>query len=136
MQQTSAVRSSIASANRSAPIDPSGPGPTCTTSAPRSSCACAICPTVGNSYSLITIRFRSRSSGRAETSALTPCDTDVVTATSSARAWRSPATAVRNASFRSTQKSHSAPFASQPASHTSTASRTRCESAPCEQELR
>ena len=33
-------------------------GRTWTTSAPRSSCACAICPTVGNSYSLTTIRFR------------------------------------------------------------------------------
>ena len=46
------------------------PGRTCTTSAPRSSCACAIWPTVGNSYSLITIRFRSPSSRSAESSAL------------------------------------------------------------------
>ena len=58
VQQTSAVRSSIASAKRSAEIDPSASGRTCTTSAPRSSCACAIWPTVGNSYSLITMRFR------------------------------------------------------------------------------
>ena len=58
VQQTSAVRSSIASANRSTGIDPSASGRTCTTSAPRSSCACAICPIVGNSYSLITIRVR------------------------------------------------------------------------------
>ncbi len=72
----------------------------------------------------------------AETSALTPWETDVVTATSSAWAWSRRATAARNASFRSTQKSHSAPFASQPASHSSTASRTRCDSAPCEHELR
>ena len=49
---------------------------------------------------------------------------------------RAAAIAARNASFRSTQKSHSAPFSSQPASHPSTASRTRCDSAPCEQELR
>ena len=68
------------------------PGRTWTTSAPRSSCACAICPTVGNSYSLITIRFRSPSRGSAETSALTPCETEVVTATSSASAWSSRAT--------------------------------------------
>ena len=72
----------------------------------------------------------------AETSPLTPWDTEVVTATSSASAWRSPATADRNASLRSTQNSHSAPFASHPASHPSTASRTRCDSAPCEHELR
>ena len=66
MQQTSAVRSSIASAKRSAGIVPSASGRTWTTSAPRSSCACAIWPTVGNSYSLITIRFRSPSSGSAD----------------------------------------------------------------------
>ena len=66
-----------------AEIDPSASGRTCTTSAPRSSCACAIWPTVGNSYSLITIRLRPPSSRSAETSALTPCDTEVVTATSS-----------------------------------------------------
>ena len=136
MQQTSAVRSSIPSANRSAGISPSDPGSTWTTSAPRSSCACAIWPTVGNSYSLITIRFRLPSSGSAETSALTPCETEVVTATSSASAWSRRAIAERNVSFRSTQKSHSAPFASQPESHSSTAPRTRCDNAPCEHELR
>ena len=59
-----------------------------------------------------------------------------MTATSSASAWSSPAIALRNASFRSTQKPHSAPFASQPVSHSSTAARTEWESAPCEQELR
>ena len=137
MQQTSAVRSSIASANCSAEIAPvRRPDARGRPRAPRSSCAWAIWPIVGNSYSLITIRFRSPSSGSAETSALTPCETDVVTATSSASAWSSPAIALRNASFRSTQKPHSAPFASQPASHSSTAVRTRCESAPCEHELR
>ena len=107
-------------------IAPSSSGRTCTTSAPRSSCACAICPTVGNSYSLITIRFRPASRGSAETSALTPCDTDVVTATSSASAWSRRATLERNSSFRSTQKSHSAPFASQPASHSLDAPRGPC----------
>jgi hypothetical protein len=136
VQQTSAVRSSIASAKRSAVISPPGSGRTWTTSAPRSSCAWAICPTVGNSYSLITIRLRSPSSDSAETRALTPCDTEVVTATSSASAWSRRAMVARNASFRSTQKSHSAPFASQPASHCSTASRTEVESAPCEHEFR
>ena len=67
------------------------------------------------------MRFRPFSSGSAETSALTPCETEVVTATSSARAWRRPAMLERNVSFRSTQKSHSAPFSSQPASQPSTA---------------
>jgi hypothetical protein len=136
VQHTSAVRSSIASAKRSGGIAPSSSGRTWTTSAPLSSCACAIWPTVGNSYSLITIRFRTPSSGSAETSALTPCDTDVVTATSSGRACSSRATAERNASFRSTQKSHSAPFRSHPSSHSSTAARTACERAPCEHEFR
>ena len=66
MQQTSAVRSSIASANFSGGMEPSASGRTCTTSAPRSSCACAICPTVGNSYSLITIRVRPPALERAD----------------------------------------------------------------------
>ena len=65
---------------------PSASGRTWTISAPRSSCAWAICPTVGNSYSLITIRFRSPERSSAETSPLTPCETDVVTATSSGSA--------------------------------------------------
>src|ERR1044072_2491357 len=84
----------------------------------------------------MTIRLRSPSRSSAETSPLTPWETEVVTATSSPLACRSRAIAVRNDSFRSTQKSHSAPFSSQPASQPSTASRTRPESAPCEQELR
>ncbi len=83
---------------------------------PASSCACAICPTVGNSYSEITMRFRSPRRSSADTSPLTPCDTEVVTATSSASAWSTRPIALRNASFRPTQKSHSAPFSSQPAS--------------------
>ena len=135
MQQTRAVRSSIASANRSSGMRPSGSGRTWTTSAPRSSCACAICPIVGNSYSLITIRFRSPRRSSAETSPLTPCETDVVTATSSGEACTRPANDARAASFRSTQNSHSAPFSSQPSSHSSTAARTRFESAPCEHEF-
>ena len=50
-------------------------------------------------------------------------------------ACSSPAKAARAASFRSTQYSHSAPFSSQPASHSSAAARTRFESAPCEHEF-
>ena len=120
VQQTRAVRSSIASAKRSAGIDPSASGRTCTTSAPRSSCAWAIWPTVGNSYSLITMRLRPpRSNGSAETMPLTPCETDVVTATSSASPWSSSAKPARAASERSTQNSHSAPFSSQPARYSS-----------------
>ena len=99
MQQTSAVRSSIASANRSGGIEPSGSGRTCTTSAPRSSCAWAIWPTVGNSYSLITIRFRSPSSGSAPRRARSR----PARPTSSPRprpgaAWSRRANALRNAS--------------------------------------
>src|SRR5581483_511559 len=67
---------------------------------------------------------------------LTPCVTDVVTATSSAPAPSSRANAARAASARSTQCSHSAPFSSQPARYSSYAARTRCESAPCEHEFR
>src|SRR5688500_5063098 len=114
---------------------PSDSGLTWTTSAPRSSCACAICPTVGNSYSLMTIRFRSPLRSSAETSALTAWETEVVTATSSGCAPTSLANAARAASFRSTQNSHSAPFSSQPASHSSAAARTRFASAPCEHEF-
>ena len=118
MQQTSAVRSSIASAKRSGGIDPSASGRTWTTSAPRSSWACAIWPTVGNSYSLITIFGRARRSS-AETMPLTPCVTEVVTASSAGSACRSRANAARAASARSTQTSHSAPFSSQPSRYSS-----------------
>jgi len=117
-------------------LGPPGSGVTWTTCAPRGACACAICPTVGNSYSLITMRLRSPLKSSAETSALTACETEVVTATSSAGAWISDAKPERAASFRSTQNSHSAPFSSQPSSHSSAAARTRSESAPCEHELR
>ena len=119
MQQTSAVRSSIASAKRSSGIRPSGSGRTWTTSAPRSSCACAIWPTVGNSNSEMTIRERPCSSGSALTSALTACETDVVTAISPGSAFTSRANAARAASARSTQCSHSAPCAFQPARYSS-----------------
>ena len=129
VEQTSEVRSSIAAAYAS------GSGPTCTTSAPRSSCACAIWPIVGNSFSEITIRLRSPESSSAETSALTAAETDVWIATSSARAPTSPANAPRAASARSTQCSHSAPCSSQPARYSSYAPRTASESAPCEHEL-
>ena len=47
----------------------------------------------------------------------------------------SRANAARAASFRSTQNSHSAPFSSHPASHSSAAARTRFPSAPCEHEF-
>src|SRR5207342_2518766 len=83
----------------------------------------------------MTIRFRPPKRSSAETSALKPCETDVVTATSSAAACSRPANALRAASFRSTQNSHSAPFSSQPAIHSSTAARTCLESAPCEHEF-
>ena len=112
-----------------------GLGRTWTTSAPRSSCACAIWPTVGNSYSLITIFGRACRSS-VETIPLTPCVTEVVTASSVASACNSRANAARAASARSTQWCHSAPFSSQPSSQPSTASLTRCESAPCEHEFR
>ena len=115
VQQTSAVRSSTTSAKRSGGIEPSSAGVTCTTSAPRSSCACAICPMVGNSYSLITIFGRAARSS-AETIPLTPWVTEVVTASSAGSACSSRAKAPRAASARSTQCSHSAPFSSQPAS--------------------
>ena len=137
MQQTSAVRSSMASAKRSTGIDPSASGVTWTTSAPRSSCAWAIWPTAGNSCSLITILVRPpRSNGSALTIALTPWETEVVTATSSGTACSSRAKAARAASARSTQCSHSAPRSSQPSRYSSYARRTRCESAPCEHEFR
>ena len=60
-----------------------GRRPTCTTSAPRSSCACQICPIVGNSKSLITTFGALARSRSRDASALTPAESDVVTATSS-----------------------------------------------------
>ena len=46
-------------------------------------------------------------------SALTPAESEVVTATSSGSAPTSPAKAARTVSARSTQYSHGAPFSSQ-----------------------
>ena len=66
---------------------------------------------------------------------LTPCVTEVVTASSPGSAWSSRANADRAASARSTQTSHSAPFASQPSRYSSYAARTRRDSAPCEHEF-
>ncbi len=75
---------------------------TCTTSAPRSSCACQICPTVGNSKSLITTLRRSPNS-IALASELRPAETEVVTATSSASPPTNRANVARAVSLRSTQ---------------------------------
>ena len=75
---------------------------TCTTSAPRSSCACQIWPIVGNSKSLITTFGRVVKS-IALASALTPADSDVVTATSSGSPSTRRANVARAASVRSTQ---------------------------------
>ncbi len=113
MAQTSAVRSSTAAANAS------GSGSTWTTSAPRSSCAWAIWPTVGNSYSEMTIRFRPLSKRSALTSPLTAAETEVWMATSSALAPTRSPKAARIASERSTQCSHSAPCRSQPSRYSS-----------------
>ena len=66
----------------------------------------------------------------------TPWVTEVVTASSDGSACSNRANAARAASARSTQTPHSAPFSSQPARYSSYAARTRCESAPCEQEFR
>ena len=57
-------RSSIASSKRSSGIS-GAVGGTCTTSAPRSSCACQIWPIVGNSKSLITTFGRCAEVDRA-----------------------------------------------------------------------
>ena len=110
---TRAVRSSIASSKRSSGIVPSGSAGTCTTRTPRRSCACEICPMVGNSKSLTTIVSRPSPKRRPLTSALTPAETDVVTAISSSSALTSPAIAERTASRRPTQYSQGAPCSSQ-----------------------
>jgi hypothetical protein len=130
VEATRAVLSSIAAAYAS------GSGSTRTISAPRSSCAWAIWPIVGNSFSEMTIRFRSPRNRSAETSPLTAADTDVWMATSSGAAPRSAAKAARAVSERSTQCPHSAPFSSHPSRYSSYAARTASESAPCEHELR
>ena len=136
MQQTSAVRSSIASAKRSSGMRPSGSGRTWTTSAPRSSCACAICPTVGNSYSLIDDPVPlagevERGDERADALRDRRRHRDVV----GLRVHEAARTRLERPRSRSTQNSHSAPFSSQPASHSSAAARTRFASAPCEHEF-
>ena len=123
------MRSSIAAAYAS------GSGSTWTISAPRSSCACAIWPIVGNSFSEMTIRLRPSRNRSAEISPLTAAETEVWIATSSGAAPSSAANAARAASERSTQCSHSAPFSSQPSRYSSYAARTASESAPCEHEL-
>ena len=95
------MRSSIASSNRSSGIAEPSAG-TCTTSAPRSSWACQIWPIVGNSKSDRTTRGRSAQSS-ALASALTPAESEVVTATSSAAPPTSRANVDRAVSARSTQ---------------------------------
>ena len=108
---TSAVRSSIAASNRSSGIVPSASAGTCSTR--NRSCACQICPIVGNSKSLITTLSRPSSNRSPDASALTPAETDVVTAISSSSAPTSPAIEERTASSRPTQYSQGAPCSSQ-----------------------
>ena len=108
------VSSSIARSKCSSGIVPSSAAETCVTRAPRASCACQICPIVGNSQSVSTTfeRFVKR---RPLASALTPAESDVVTAISSGPALTRPAKAARAASWRSIQYSQGAPFSSQSA---------------------
>ena len=68
---------------------------------------------VGNSKSLITTFGRCEKS-IALASGLTPAESDVVTATSSASPPTSRAKVARAVSVRSTQYSHGAPRSSQP----------------------
>src|SRR5262245_41555766 len=89
---------------------------------------------VGNSQSVSTT-FDRRAKRRPLASALTPADSDVVTAISSGPALTSPAKAARAASCRSTQYSQGAPYSSQSARYCSYEARTASDSAPCEQEL-
>src|SRR5947208_12813729 len=110
---TSAVRSSIAASNRSSGIVPSASAGTCSTRKPRRSCACQICPIVGNSKSLTTTLSRPSSNRSPDASALTPAETDVVTAISSSSAPTSPAIEERTASSLPTQYSQGAPCSSQ-----------------------
>jgi len=97
-----AVSSSIARSKRSRGSIPSPSASTCTTRAPRSSCACQIWPTVGNSQSVVTI-FERRAYRSPVAIALSPADTEVVTATSSGAAFTSRAKARRASSDFSTQ---------------------------------
>ena len=104
VSDTTAVSSSTMRSNSS--------GCACTTRAPRDSCACQIWPTVGNSRSDSTI-FERPPYRSPLASALTPAETDVVTAISSGSALISRANARRADSVRSTQYSHGAPSSSQ-----------------------
>ena len=108
------VSSSIARSKCSSGIVPSAVAATCDTRAPRASCACRIWPIVGNSQSVSTTfdRFVKRS---PLASALTPAESDVVTAISSGPTLTSCAKAARAASWRSTQYSQGAPLSSQSA---------------------
>ena len=90
---------------------------------------------VGNSFSEMTMRFLSPAKSRLLTRALTPAETEVWIATSSAATSSSSAKRPRIASPRSTQWSHSAPCSSQPSRYSAYAARTASESAPCEHEL-
>src|SRR3954453_15938370 len=89
---------------------------------------------VGNSQSVSTT-FERRAKRSPLARALTPAESDVVTATSSASALTRPANAARADSCRSTQYSHGAPYSSQSARYCSYDARTASERAPCEQEL-
>src|SRR5580765_3204432 len=113
---------------------PSSAALTCTTRAPRASCACQIWPIVGNSQSVRTT-FDRCVKRRPLASALTPAESEAVTAISSAPALTSPAKAPRAASCRSTQYSHGAPLSSQSSRYCSYAPRTASDNAPCEHEL-
>jgi hypothetical protein len=90
-------------------MKPSGPGGTCTTRAPRPAWACQICALVGNSKSVTTTLLRLPVKSRALASALSPADTEAVTAISSGLAFSSVATPWRTASFLPTHRSQLAP---------------------------
>jgi hypothetical protein len=94
VSETIRVSSSIASISCS--------GSTWTTRAPRASWACQIWPTVGNSSSVVTIFGRAAYRSPVAI-ALSPAETEVVTATSSGCAPTRPANAARAVSARSTQ---------------------------------
>src|SRR5215831_13774849 len=121
---TSSVSSSISRSSSSSV-------PPCTTRAPRASCACQICPIVGNSQSVSTT-FERRVKRSPLASALTPADSEVVTAISSGPALTRLPKEARAASCRSTQYSHGAPYSSQSARYCSYDARTASDSAPCE----
>jgi hypothetical protein len=74
-----------------------------------------IWPIVGNSKSLTTTLSRPLPKRNPLARALTPAETEVVTATSSSSALISPAIVPRAASSCATQYSHGAPYSSQSA---------------------